>query len=68
MANIGEHDWRPDVWSLFGPKMTQEIGSLTPIFNTPLKVAKIDIYAKTDAKPVEKYWENDQNTRIFNLF
>ena len=28
-----------------------EIGPLWPILNTALKVAQIDIYTKTDAKP-----------------
>ena len=35
-----------------------EIGPLGPIFNTPLKVPQIDMYTKTDTKPVEKFWEN----------
>ena len=36
-----------------------EIGSLRPIFNTPIKVAQIDVYTKTDAKQVENFWESD---------
>ena len=37
-----------------------EIGPLMPIFNTPLKVAQIDMCTKTDAKPVENFRDNDQ--------
>ena len=33
--------------------------NLRPICNTPLKVAQIDMYTKTDEKPVESLWEND---------
>ena len=44
-----------------------EIGPLRPIFNKPQKVAQIDMYTKTDAKPVENFWENDLR-RIFTYF
>ena len=43
----------------FGAQYDFEIGPLRPIFNTPLKVAQIDIYTKTHEKPVENCWEND---------
>ena len=40
-------------WACFrGPKLS-EIGPLRPIFNTPLKVAQIDMQSKTDVNPVE---------------
>ena len=35
-------------------------GPSGPVFNTTLKVAQIDMYTKTDAKPVENFWKNDQ--------
>ena len=44
MENIWLKDWRPDLWSIWASG---------PIFNTPLKEAQIDIYNKTNAKPVE---------------
>ena len=43
-----------------GAQNDPEIGPLGPIFNTPLKVAQIDMYDKTDAQPVGIFWENDQ--------
>ena len=43
-----------------GAQNGPEIGPLRPIFNTPLKVAQIDMYTKTDAKPVEIFLENDR--------
>ena len=42
----------------FGAQSDPEIGPLRPIFNTPLKVAQIDMYTKTettDVKPVEHF-------------
>ena len=36
------------------------IEPLRPIFNTPPKVAQIDMYTKTDAKPVENFWESNK--------
>ena len=60
MKNIWENDWRPELWYILGPKMTRKIRPLRPIFNIPLKVAQIDMYTKTDAKPVENFCENDQ--------
>ena len=35
-----------------GAQNDPEIGPLGTIFNTPLKVAQIDMYTKTDAQPV----------------
>ena len=49
----------------FGAQNDTEIVPLRPIFNTPLKVVQIDMYTKTDAKPVENFWENDQRPEIF---
>ena len=43
----------------WGAQADPEIGSLGPIFNTPLKVAQIDMYTKTGAQPVGNFWEND---------
>ena len=48
----------------FGVQNDSDIGVLRPIFKTPLKVAQIDMYTKTDAKPVETFWENDQILEI----
>ena len=45
-----------------GAKNDPEIGPLGPIFNTPLKVAQIDMYDKTDAQPVGTFLENDQRS------
>ena len=39
----------------WGPNDT-EIGPLRPLFNTPLKVAQIDMQTKTGAKQVESFW------------
>ena len=47
-----------------GAQYDLEIGPLGPIFNTPLKLARIDMYTKTDAKLVEIFLENDQKTGI----
>ena len=47
-----------------GAQYDLEIGPLGPIFNTPQKLARIDMYTKTDAKLVENFWENDQKTGI----
>ena len=43
-----------------GAQNDPESGPLGPIFNIPLKVAQIDMYTKTDAKPAKNFWENDQ--------
>ena len=48
----------------FGAQNDPQIGHLRPIFNTPLKVAQIDLYTKTDAKPLETFWENDQRPEL----
>ena len=37
----------------FGAQSDPEIGPLGSIFNTPLKIAKIDMFSKTDAKPMD---------------
>ena len=50
-----------------GAQNDPEIGPLVPIFNTPLKVAQIDIYTKTDAKPVDFFLEMTKD-RNFDLF
>ena len=42
-----------------GVQNDPEIGPLGPIFNTPLKVAQIVMYTKTEAKPLEILCEND---------
>ena len=34
-----------------------DIGPVRPMFNTTLKVAQIDMYTKTHAKPVENFWK-----------
>ena len=47
-------------------KMTWKLG-LWGQYSTPLKVAQIDMHTKTDAQPVEIFWENDQD-RNFDLF
>ena len=59
---------RPELWSILGPKMTPKIGPLRPIFNTPLRVAQIDMYTETDAKPVEFFLENDQRPESLLIF
>ena len=51
-------------WRIFDKKSEDLIYDLFelpgPIFNTPLKVAQIDIYAKINANPVAIFLENDQ--------
>ena len=42
----------------FGAQNDPEIGALRPILKTPLKVAQIDMYTKTDMKLVENFREN----------
>ena len=51
-----------------GAQNDPEIGSLGPIFSTPLKLAQIDMYTKTDAKPVEKFWENYQRPEFWLIW
>ena len=48
----------------FGAQNDPEIGPLRPTFNTPLKVAQINMKTKTDAKTVEIFWENDQRPKF----
>ena len=64
MKNIWGNDWRSELWSIFGPKWPI-IRILMPIFNTPLKVTLIDMYAKTDAKPVEIFFRKPSKIRVF---
>ena len=49
-------------WIMFylGAQNDPKSGPLGLIFNIPFKVAQIDVYTKTDTKPVENCWENDQ--------
>ena len=42
-----------------GVQNDPKIGPVRLIFNTTLKVAQIDMYTKTDAKPEEYFLEND---------
>ena len=56
-------------WKTF-EKMTEDLNydfiwPLRLIFNTPLKVAQIDMHTKTDGKQVENFWENDQRPECF---
>ena len=46
-----ENNWRLELYSILGPKNDPEIGLLRPIFNTPAKIAQIDMYTKTGVKP-----------------
>ena len=48
-----------------GAQNDPEIGPLGPTFNTPLKVAQIDMYTKNDAKPVGNFWENYQRPKFW---
>ena len=64
MEDIWENDWRLELWSILGNQNDAEIGPLGPIFNTLLSVAQIDMYTKTDAQPVEKFWENCQRSEF----
>ena len=47
-----------------GAQNDSVIGPMRPIFNTPLKVDQIDMYTKTDAKPVEIFLDNDQKLKF----
>ena len=51
-----------------GAQNDMEIGPLGPIFNTPLQVAQIDMYIKTDAQPVGSFWENDQRPEFWLIW
>ena len=42
-------------YDLFWAQNDTKIGPPMPIFNTPLKVAQIDMNTKTDSKPVENF-------------
>ena len=44
----------------FGNQSDPKMVPLRPVFNTRLKVAQIDMYSKTDPKPVEIFCKNDQ--------
>ena len=48
-----------------GAQNDPEIGPLGPIFNIPPKVPQIDIYNKTDAKPLKNVWENNQRPEFW---
>ena len=50
-------------YNFLGTQKHMKIGP--PIFNAPLKAAEICMYTKTDAKPVETFWENDPNFYLF---
>ena len=57
MENIWENDMKKTwITIYFGAQNDPEIGPLRPIFNTPLKVAQINMYTQTDVKPVENVW------------
>ena len=45
-----------------------ELNIIKPKLNTPLKIAKIDIETKTDGKPVELFWENDQRPEFLHIW
>ena len=47
-----------------GDQNEAEIGPLGPIFNTLLNVVQIEMYPKTDAQPVDKFWENCQRSEF----
>ena len=51
----------------WGPKWP-EIGSLRPIFNTPIKVAQIKMYTKTDTKPMGICLENSQRLEYLLIY
>ena len=51
-----------------GAQNDPEIGPLGPVFNTPLKVAQIDMYTKTYVKPVGIFLENDQRTEFWLIW
>ena len=51
-----------------GAQNDPEIGPLGPIFNTPLKVAQIDMFTKTDAQPVGNFLENDQRPEFWLIW
>ena len=51
-----------------GAQNDPEIGPLGPIFSTPLKVAQIDMYTKTDAKPVGNFLENNQRPEFWLIW
>ena len=64
MESNWEHDWRPELWSISGPQNDSEIGPLRPIFNTPLKVAQIDMLTTNQWK----MFENITKDRNYDLF
>ena len=51
-----------------GAQNDPEIGPLGPIFNTPLKLAQIDMYTKPDAKLVENFWENGERPEFWLIW
>ena len=52
----------------FGAQNDPEIVPLGPIFNAPLKIAQIDMYTKTDVKPLKNFGENYQRPAFFSSF
>ena len=52
----------------FGAQNDPKIGPLGPIFNTLIKVAQIDMYTKTDAKPVGICLENNQRPGFLLIY
>ena len=57
-------------WNMIylGAQNDPKIGPLGPIFNTPLKVAQIDMYTKTDAQPEGNFLENDQRPEFWFIW
>ena len=57
-------------WSMIylGAQNDPEIGPLGLIFNTPLKVAQIDMYTKTDAQPVGNFLENNKRPEFWLIW
>ena len=47
-------------YDLFWAHNDPEIRPMRSTFNTTLKVTQIYMYTKTDTKPVENGWENEQ--------
>ena len=48
----------------FGTQSDPEMVPLRPVFNTRFKVIQIDMYSKTDPKPVEFFCKNDQRPEV----
>ena len=52
----------------FGAQNDPKIVPLRPIFNTPLKVAQIDMYTTTDIRNQGKRFEKMAKDQNFNIF